>query len=169
MLYQLLYPLRELFFGFNVFKYITFRAAMGSLTSFLICVIFGPWFVRTLMQLKIGENIIDEKLCPQLHSLHRQKKGIPTMGGLLIVFSIVVSTLLWAKINKYILLTICSFLWLGMVGFLDDYLKFIRRRSNGMTMTTKFIGQLLLATIIGLIAFHDPHIACSGALLRTPI
>ena len=159
MLYQLLYPLREIFFGFNVFKYITFRAAMGSVTSFLLCIFIGPWLINKLSRLKIGENIIEEKLCPQLHSLHRGKKGIPTMGGFLILFSAIFSTLLWARLDsKYILLALFSFVWLGIIGFMDDYMKFITRRSKGITVTTKLVGQSILAVIVGLFAFYDPHI-----------
>lgn len=159
MFYQLFYPLREIFFGFNVFKYITFRAAMGSTTAFLLCILFGPWMIRKLSQLKIGEYIIEQKTCPQLHSLHSYKKGIPTMGGLLILFSTILSTLLWARLdNKYVLLALFSILWLGIVGFIDDYMKFIARRSKGMTVSTKLVGQCILAVIVGLIAFNDPQI-----------
>lgn len=159
MFYQLFYPLREIFFGFNVFKYITFRAAMGTASAFLLCILFGPWFLRKLTQLKIGEHIIDQKICAPLHSLHRKKKGIPTMGGLLVLFSIILSTLLWARLdNKYVLLVLFSMVWLGLVGFLDDYMKFISRRSKGMTVTTKLLGQSILAVIIGLFAFYDPQI-----------
>lgn len=162
MFYQLFYPLREIFFGFNVFKYITFRAAMGATTAFLLCCLFGPWLIRKLSQLKIGEYIIDEKVSARLHSLHRQKKGIPTMGGLLILFSTIFSTLLWARLdNKYILLALFAIVWLGIIGFLDDYMKYISRRSKGMTVATKLVGQTILAVIIGLFAFYDPHIGQS--------
>ena len=162
MLYQLFYPLREIFFGFNVFKYITFRAAMGATTAFLLCCLFGPWLIRKLSQLKIGEHIIDEKVSARLHSLHRQKKGIPTMGGLLILFSTIFSTLLWARLdNKYILLALFAILWLGIIGFLDDYMKYISQRSKGMTVATKLVGQTILALIIGLFVFYDPHIGRS--------
>lgn len=159
MLYQLFYPLKEIFFGFNVFRYITFRAAMGATTAFLLCYFFGPWLIKKLSQLKIGEHIIDEKVSAQLHSLHRQKKGIPTMGGLLILFSTIFSTLLWARLdNKYILLALFAISWLGIIGFMDDYMKFVSRRSKGITATTKLAGQCILAVIIGLFAFYDPQI-----------
>ncbi len=159
MFYQLLYPLREIFFGFNVFKYITFRAAMASLTAFLLSIFIGPWLIKKLSHLEIGENIIEQKLCPQLHSLHRDKKGIPTMGGLLILFSTIISVLLWARLdNKYILLVLGSFLWLGIIGFMDDYRKYITRRSKGMTVTMKLVGQSILAVIVALFAFYDPQI-----------
>jgi len=159
MLYEFFYPLREIFFGFNVFKYITFRAALGSVTSFLICIFFGPWLIRKLSQLAIGENIIDSKVSPVLHQLHREKKGVPTMGGILILFSIIVSTLLWARLdNRYILLVLFSTLWLGMIGFMDDYMKCVSRRSQGITVASKLIGQSILAVAVGLFAFYDPYI-----------
>jgi len=159
MFYQLFYPLRELFFGFNVFKYITFRAAMASITAFLLSIFFGPWLISKLSQLKIGENIIDSKVQPALHSLHRQKRGLPTMGGLLILFSTVFSTLLWARIdNKYLLLALFSILWLGGIGFIDDYMKYTGRCSQGMTVPAKLLGQSILAVIVGLFAFYDPQI-----------
>ena len=132
---------------------------MGATTAFLLCYLFGPWLIRKMSQLKIGEHIIDEKVSARLHSLHRQKKGIPTMGGLLILFSTIFSTLLWARLdNKYILLALFAILWLGIIGFLDDYMKYISRRSKGMTVATKLVGQTILAVIIGLFAFYDPHI-----------
>jgi len=132
---------------------------MGTATAFLLCLVFGPWFLRKLKQLKIGEHIIDQQTCAPLHSLHSGKKGIPTMGGLLILFSTTLATLLWARLdNRYVMLVLFSMLWLGMVGLIDDYMKFISRRSKGMAMTTKLLGQLILAIIVGLFAFHDPQI-----------
>jgi phospho-N-acetylmuramoyl-pentapeptide-transferase len=166
MFYQLFYPLREIFFGFNIFRYITFRAAMASVSAFLICIIFGPWLIKKLAQLKVGETIIEQEICPQLHSLHREKKGIPTMGGVLIILAIIVSTVLWARWdNKYILLALFSVLWLGIIGFLDDYMKFITKRSKGITKTAKLLGQAILALVIALFAFYDPEI---GRILDVP-
>ena len=119
MFYKLLCPLREIFFGFNVFRYITFRAAMAGITSFLLCIAFGPWLIRKLSQLKIGEHIIDSKISPSLHELHRDKSGVPTMGGILILLSVIVCTLLWARLdNKYVSLVLFSTLWLGIIGFM---------------------------------------------------
>jgi phospho-N-acetylmuramoyl-pentapeptide-transferase len=159
MLYRLFYPLRELFFGFNVFKYITFRAAMASLSAFLLCIVLGPWLIRKLSFLKIGEYIIEQKLHPQLHSLHRDKKGLPTMGGLLILASVTMATLLWARLdNKYIALALFSFLWLGLVGFLDDYMKFITKGSRGMSVAMKLASQSVLAVLVGVFAFYQPQI-----------
>ncbi len=159
MLYRFFYPLREIFFGFNVFRYITFRAAMGATTAFLLSCFIGPWLIKKLSQFNIGEHIIDQEVSAQLHSLHREKKGIPTMGGLLILFSAISSTLCWARLdNKYVLVVLFSMLWLGLIGFLDDYMKHISRRSKGMTKTCKLLGQAILAVAVGLFAFYDPQI-----------
>ncbi len=159
MFYQLFYPLREIFFGFNVFKYITFRAALSSLTSFLLCIFLGPWLIKKLSRLNIGENIIEQKLCPQLYSLHHKKKGVPTMGGLLILFSTILSTLLWARLdNKYILVALFAIFCLGLIGFMDDYMKYITKRSKGMTVAMKLTAQTILATFVALFAFYDPQI-----------
>ena len=108
MLYYLLYPLREYFFVFNVFKYITFRAASASVTAFLIVVFTSPFIIRKLKAFKIGETVRQEA-CPDLYDLHKDKEGTPTMGGILILLGIVVSTMLWADIkNSFVLLSIIS-------------------------------------------------------------
>lgn len=159
MLYQFLYPLREIFFGFNVFRYITFRAAAASTTAFLLCIFFGPWLIKKLSRLEIGEHIIEEEVSAKLHSLHRGKTGIPTMGGLLILFSTIFSSLLWARLdNKYVLLVLFSIFWLGIIGFMDDYMKYKSLRSKGVTVSVKLVGQIILAAVIGLFAFYDPQI-----------
>ncbi|MDP3730486.1 MAG: phospho-N-acetylmuramoyl-pentapeptide-transferase [Candidatus Omnitrophota bacterium] len=150
MLYYLFYPLRDAWFGFNVFKYITFRAAMASLTAFLICLIFGPFIINWLKRLNFGQNIRREHV-ESLYNLHRHKQGTPTMGGVLIILAITLSTLLWADIrNQYILLTLVSFLWLGLVGFTDDYIKVVKKRSLGLTARMKLLSQALLGTFIAL-------------------
>lgn len=167
MFYWLFYPLREIFFGFNIFRYITFRAMMAGITAFVLCLMLGPWFIRKLTRLKVGENIIGQETCPQLHSLHSAKAGIPTMGGGLILFSVVLATLLWARLdNTYILLSLFSLLYLGVVGFIDDYMKFTRsNRSQGMPARMKFLCQTVLALIVGIFAFRDPQI---GQRLSVP-
>ncbi len=150
MLYYLLYPLRDFWFGFNVFKYITFRAAMASLTAFLISLIFGPMIIRWLKDLNFGQNIRREHV-ESLYDLHKHKQGTPTMGGVLIMLAIVVSTLLWADVlNQYILLTLASFLWLGLLGFTDDYIKVIRKRNLGLSAKNKLIGQISLGLFIAI-------------------
>ena len=148
MLYYIFYPLRDLWFGFNVFRYITFRAAMASLTAFLISLIFGPAIVRWLKRLNFGQNIRREHV-ESLYNLHKHKEGTPTMGGVLIILAITLSTLLWANVlNQYILLTLISFLWLGLLGFTDDYIKVLKKRNLGLTARNKLIGQILLGVFI---------------------
>ncbi len=158
MLYHLLYPLKDLFFGFNVFKYITFRAAAAAITSFLICIIVGPVIIRKLKQLKIGQVVRGEE-AKGIYEFHKNKAGTPTMGGLLIVTAIILSTVLWADLtNKYVLLAILSTAWLCVVGFVDDYIKLSLNRSKGLTARSKFIGQIILGLLLGLYIYFDPQI-----------
>lgn len=158
MFYHFLYPLRDLFFGFNVFKYITFRAAGAAITSFLLFVILGPAVIRKLKELKIGQVIRKEEAIG-IYEMHRNKAGTPTMGGLLIVLAIVLATVMWADLNnKYVLLSILSTVWLCAVGFVDDYIKLSLKRSKGLTAKSKFIGQIILGVLIGVFIYFDPQI-----------
>ncbi|MDD5136462.1 MAG: phospho-N-acetylmuramoyl-pentapeptide-transferase [Candidatus Omnitrophica bacterium] len=146
-----------MWFGFNVFKYITFRAAMASLTAFLISLIFGPMIIRWLKDLSFGQNIRREHV-ESLYNLHKHKQGTPTMGGVLIILAITISTLLWADMtNRYIILTLVSFLWLGLLGFADDYIKVLKKRNLGLTAGSKLIGQIALGLFIAsyIIFFTD--------------
>ncbi|UCD82108.1 MAG: phospho-N-acetylmuramoyl-pentapeptide-transferase, partial [Desulfobacterales bacterium] len=137
---------------FNVFRYITFRTIYASLTAFFICFLLGPWVIRKLSSLQIGQYIRDDG--PQAHHL---KAGTPTMGGTLIVSSIVVSTLLWADLTNY-------FIWIvlfvitgyGLIGFIDDYLMQIKKQSRGLTVRNKLILQAILALIAGFLVYTSP-------------
>lgn len=132
---------------------------MAATTAFVLSCLLGPWLIRKLAQLNIRENIIDPKTSAQLHSLHQKKKGVPTMGGLLILFSTIASTLCWARLNnKYIWVVLASMAWLGLVGLIDDYMKHKRFCSKGLTVGTKLIGQSVLAVLVALFAFYDPNI-----------
>ena len=142
MLYYLLYPLRAYFTGFNVFKYITFRSAMAAMTTFFFCLIFGSAFIKKLAQLRVCEHVRNKEEVSGLYELHHHKQGTPTMGGLMMVSAIVAATLLWADIkNSYIQLCLFSILWLGLVGFVDDFIKLKFKRSKGLSARAKFIGQ----------------------------
>lgn len=155
MLYLWLYPLHDLFSGLNVFRYITFRSAMSALTAFIISLIFGPFLIRKLKKLKIGENI-NKNDSTKLDDLHRYKQNTPTMGGILILGAVIISTLLWADIlNKYIIIVLFVTLWLGVTGFIDDYLKQVKKKSKGLTATSKLTSQILLGLILGLVLFLD--------------
>lgn len=157
MLYHLLYPLHEITSFFNLFRYITFRSAMAALTAFFISLIFGPGIIKMLTKFKVGENIRKEDSA-RLYELHSKKQDTPTMGGILILLSILSATLLWADIfNRYILLVLFSTVWLGLTGFLDDYLKHIRKKSKGLTALAKLTSQLILGLILGIILFLDPQ------------
>jgi len=157
MLYHLLYPLHAFFSILNLFRYITFRSIMAALTAFIISLIFGPILIKKLQKLKIGENVRKEE-SQRLHELHRSKQDTPTMGGILILGAIIVSTLLWADIsNKYILIALFSTVWMGITGFIDDYLKQARKRSKGLTATAKLTSQIVLGLVLGTILLLDSN------------
>lgn len=140
----------------RVFKYITVRALAGAATAFLLCVILGPWVIRTLRRLKIQQYVRKEE-APPLHVLHGGKEGTPTMGGILIIGSVTVSTLLWAiPTNVFILLTLLTFVFMGMVGFIDDYAKLKGKSAKGLSARAKFRLQVVWALLMG------------GALLMIP-
>ncbi|MCM8760654.1 MAG: phospho-N-acetylmuramoyl-pentapeptide-transferase [Candidatus Omnitrophica bacterium] len=148
MLYYIFYPLRDIWFGFNVFKYITFRAAMAALTAFFISLALGPLIIGWLKRIKFGQYIRKEYV-ESIHAMHKHKEGTPTMGGLLIILAITVSTFLWAEIaNQYVLVTLAAFLWLGMVGFADDYIKIRKKRNLGITAGIKLLNQIALGMVL---------------------
>lgn len=157
MLYHLLYSLHDIISFFNIFRYITFRAAMATITAFLISLILGPTIIKFLTRLRIGENIRKEDSA-RLYELHSRKQDTPTMGGILILLAILSATLLWADIfNRYIILVLFSTVWLGITGFIDDYLKHIRKKSKGLTATAKFSSQIILGLVLGTILFLSPQ------------
>ena len=95
MFYQFLYPLRDIWFGFNIFRYITFRAAMASVSAFMLSIVFGPWIIKRLHNLKISEKIRQEDEVHNLYHLHKSKEGTPTMGGIIIIAALIASVVLW--------------------------------------------------------------------------
>lgn len=160
MFYHLFYPLKDFWFGFNVFKYITFRAIFASITAFLISVLAGPFIIKGLKNFGVGEPTF-RKDAPSLYPLHKHKEGTPTMGGLLIIPAVTISTLLWADYtNRFIVISLVVFLWLGAVGFIDDRIKLTKKRL-GLMMTTKLVGQLIPAFVIGLYLYLDPRFPAS--------
>jgi phospho-N-acetylmuramoyl-pentapeptide-transferase len=149
MLFHLLYPLRQEFSVFNVFRYVTFRTACASLTAMAISFILGPWLIRRLREFQIGQYIRQEG--PEAH---RAKAGTPTMGGLLILASILLPTLLWADLrNVFVWIAVGACLGFGGIGFADDYLKLVRKQSLGLTGRTKLLLQGGVALAIGLTLF----------------
>ena len=146
MLYELLPPLEPYFGPLNVIRYITFRTAAASLTALLISLVLGPWMIRRLREFQIGQIIRKEG--PQSH---HAKAGTPTMGGLLILSSALVPTLVWADLsNPYIWIAVLATAGFGGVGFADDYLKLIRRSHHGLRPRYKMAGLLLVAAAVGI-------------------
>ncbi|MDD5120638.1 MAG: phospho-N-acetylmuramoyl-pentapeptide-transferase [Candidatus Omnitrophica bacterium] len=151
MLYHLLYPLRDFISVFNLFRYITFRAAMAALTAFVLSLIFGPPLIKKLKSLKIGEKI-NKADSLKLDDLHRHKQSTPTMGGILILGAVIISTLLWADISqRYIWIVLFSTVWLGLTGFADDYLKQAKKKAGGLSSSIKLTSQIVLGLILGII------------------
>jgi len=143
LFYHLLFPLKAYFSPFNVFRYITFRSFAAILTALIISLLVGPYCIRKLKELQIGQFIREDG--PQSHF---SKAGTPTMGGLMIIFSLLVSTLLWADLsNLYIWLLIGVTLSFGLVGFLDDYRKVIKKHNQGLTGREKLVGQTFIALV----------------------
>ena len=154
MFYHIFYPLRDIWFGFNVFRYITFRTAFATITAFVICIVFGPLVTRLLSILEIGEKTYRPD-APTLQKFHGNKTGTPTMGGVLIIGAILGSTLLWARLdNSYIWLAMLVTLWLGIVGFIDDYIKLVGK-GNGLKVLTKFFGQVIIGLVVALFLYFS--------------
>jgi len=152
MLYHLLYPLHTLFGGFNVFRYITFRSVGATITAFLLCLWIGPWFIRALKHRQIGQVVRDDG--PKTHFA---KNGVPTMGGLLILFSVIGTTLLWVDMtNHYVWLILFVMLWFGVIGFIDDFRKVTKKNTKGLAGRWKLIFQFAGATIAALFLYMDP-------------
>ncbi|MCB9773503.1 MAG: phospho-N-acetylmuramoyl-pentapeptide-transferase [Nitrospiraceae bacterium] len=152
MLYLWLYPLHTEFAIFNVFRYLSFRIIYAAVTAFLIVFFLAPPMIKKLQTLKLGQKIRTDG--PQSHL---GKSGTPTMGGLLIIFSVLLSTVLWADIsNFYVWLVLLSLVGFGMIGFVDDYIKILRGQSKGLTATQKIVGQLGVALGIGLFFYLSP-------------
>ena len=145
MLYHLLYPLSDLFGGFNVFRYITFRAAGAAVTALLLSLLLGPAFIAMLRRRQLGQTIREEG--PERH---HAKAGTPTMGGVLILTALVVPVILWTRLdNLYVWIATLVTLGFGAIGFLDDALKIRRRQNLGLTARTKLGLQVLAGSAAG--------------------
>ncbi len=152
MIYHLLYPLNTTISAFNVFRYITFRTVYALLTAFLVCFILGPFIIRKLKEMQVKQFIYTEAL-----SSHEKKAGTPTMGGILIIFSIILSTFLWADLtNYYIWILIVVTLSYGAIGFIDDFFKLTKKRNKGLSAKCKFLIQVVGALFIGILVYSVP-------------
>ncbi|PAZ00119.1 MAG: phospho-N-acetylmuramoyl-pentapeptide-transferase [Spartobacteria bacterium AMD-G4] len=159
----------DLLKALNVFSYITFRAICAGITAFLISVVFGNFVIRKLISLKFGQPIRTAAEVHKLHELHGSKKGTPTMGGILLIGSVVISTLLWAKPeNPFVWLVLFSAVFLGGIGFYDDWLKVTKKSSDGISSRLKFALQSLLAGIFTLYFLTNPKLAATAQQLFIP-
>jgi len=155
MLYYLFTYLHSLGLpGVGVFQYISFRTGMSIITSLVLTTIYGKRVIVMLQKMQIGEEIRDLGLEGQM-----QKKGTPTMGGILILGAIIIPTLLFAKLNNvYILLMLTTTVWLGFIGFMDDYIKVFKKNKQGMSGKTKIFGQITLGLIVGVTLCFNPNV-----------
>ena len=152
MLYHLLYPLHLTYSFFNVFRYITFRTIYATVTALLICFIVGPWLIRKLESLQIGQPIREDG-----PDSHLSKAGTPTMGGILIIFAVVISTFLWANLTvDFIWLVILVTVGYGLIGFMDDYRKLANRNSHGIPGKVRLSAEIIIALFIGLVLYFKP-------------
>ena len=156
MLYYLFTYLQEAFNfpGAGVFQYISFRAAMAVIVSLLISLIFGKRIISFLAKKQVGESIRDLGLEGQV-----EKAGTPTMGGLIIISSILVPTILFAQLdNIYVILMIITTLWMGLIGFMDDYIKVFKKDKKGLAGKFKVLGQVSLGLLVGFILYFHPDV-----------
>ncbi len=153
MIYNLLYPLNEYFSIFNVFKYITFRAIYATVTALLMTLLLGPVFIAKLKKIGCEQNVRDDG-----PSTHLVKEGTPTSGGLLILLSIIISSLLWADItNHYVWIMLFSLVGMGAIGFLDDYKKIKYGNSKGIKAKEKLFLQIIVASVIAVFLYLEPN------------
>ena len=145
MLYHLLAPLARQHILFNLFNYITFRAAGATVTALLLAFVLGPWIIRQLRERKVGQVVRAEG-----PASHHEKRGTPTMGGIIIILATLVPTLLWARLDsRYVIVAIVAMLWMGAIGFVDDYLKIVRGKSQGLVARWKLAGQVSFGIALG--------------------
>lgn len=153
--------LQQFIGGFSVFQYLTFRGILGVLTALGISLLMGPWVIRKLNHLQIGQAIRDDG--PESHL---SKSGTPTMGGTLILFAIILSTLLWSDLsNRYVLVVIFVTLSFGLIGWVDDYRKVIEKNSKGLPAKWKYFWQSILSLTVAVFLFSGATIPAETALI----
>jgi phospho-N-acetylmuramoyl-pentapeptide-transferase len=152
--------LHETYSYFNVFRYITFRTIYAAITALLICFVLGPWLIRKLETLKIGQPIREDG-----PDSHLSKKGTPTMGGILIIFASVLATLLWANLtNALIWLIVMVMVGFGIIGFMDDYQKLTAGNSKGIPARTRLSLEFLIALFVSIVLFIRPDFSSAVTL-----
>ena len=168
MMYYL-HRFSDQFIGFNVFSYVTFRAVAAAVTAFIISLIFGSFVIRKLTALKLGQPI---RLAAEVHrlaELHGGKQGTPTMGGVLIIGAVFLSSILWARPdNRFVWLALFSMVYLGALGFADDYLKVAKKKSAGINGRYKLFFQIILALIVTAVFLTSPLLEVQARSLYLP-
>jgi len=168
MLY-FLHRLSEHIGGFNVFFYVTFRAVAAAITAFVLSLLFGNWVIRVLIALKLGQPIRQASEVHRLAELHGVKAGTPTMGGVLIIGTVFISSVLWARPdNRFVWLALFAMIYLGMLGFADDYLKVTKKNTSGVSGRIKLIFQFALAGIITAVFLTSPLLEVQARELFVP-
>ena len=153
MLYQLLTPFKDSISLLNLFEYITFRAASASIAALFISFIIGPWVIHILQKNQIGEEI--RSTGPESHM---KKRGTPTMGGVIILMAVLLPTLLLGKLDSHLIkIIVFATIWMGIIGFIDDYLKVVKKMERGLIARYKIVGQVSLGCIISFWIFQIPE------------
>src|SRR2546421_4696833 len=155
--------------GFNVFFYVTFRAVAAAVTAFFVCLVFGNFVIRTLTALKFGHPIRQAAEVHRLAELHGGKQGTPTMGGVLVIGAVFISSFLWARPdNRFVWLALFAMIYLGVLGFADDYLKVTKKKSDGVSGRIKLLFQITLALIITAVFLTSPLLEVQARSLYVP-
>ncbi len=150
MIYHLLYPLHTTFSSFNVFRYITFRTIYATITALLICFILGPWMIRKLQSLQIGQPIREDG-----PNSHLSKEGTPTMGGVLIIFATVISTFLWANLTvNYIWMILMVTIGFGLIGLMDDFRKLTNKSNKGISGKVRLTAEVIVALFVSMVLYY---------------
>ena len=164
-----LHRLSEHVGGFNVFFYVTFRAVAAAITSFVLSLFFGNWVIRVLTALKLGQPIRQASEVHRLADLHGVKAGTPTMGGVLIIGTVFISSFLWARPdNRFVWLALFAMIYLGGLGFADDYLKVTKKNTSGVNGRIKLVFQFILAGIITAVFLTSPLLEVQARELFVP-
>jgi phospho-N-acetylmuramoyl-pentapeptide-transferase len=168
MLYYL-HRLSDGFGGFNVFSYVTFRAVAAAVTAFAVSLLFGNVVIRKLISLKVGQPIRTAEEVRHLAELHGPKQGTPTMGGVIIIGAVFVASFLWARPdNRFVWLVLFSMIYLGVLGFMDDYLKVTKKKTDGVPGRVKLVAQLALASIVTAVFLTSPLLEVQARSLYVP-
>jgi len=155
--------------GLNVFSYVTFRAVAAAVTAFLLSLAFGKIVIRKLIRLRARQPIRGADEVHRLAELHSSKQGVPTMGGVLVIGSVVASSVMWARPdNRFVWLALFSMVYLGALGFVDDYLKVTKKKSAGVSGRLKLVFQIALAAVVTTVFLTNPLIEVQARSLYLP-